>query len=437
MALKLKEPTSNFSGNRVIYEYQNFNGQIPFAPNTLPSSISTPQLVGMKPVYVPQPEAIRMPEEGLPRALNYAADFGGCQWWRSSAAETLLNFSQRCCLSTLSQMVLSREFYLPLRSVRLQRQATDQQRQFLLMLRQISKQNGMRLIYEIDDVVFSEDIPDYNRCKEGFTDPKVRECIIEIMKDMDEITVTCPYMKEYYREKTGNKNITVLPNYAPKSWLGRFYDKAAMVRKLEQQKKRPRILYSGSGTHIDLAYKMNGQDDFSGVVSDIIKARKQFCFVFKGCYPLPVKPFIDSGEMEFLPWSSLPEYGQGLLDANCVASFVPLASNRFNFCKSDIKLIEAGCIGMPICAQNLVTYCDADIKFDTGTELIDKLSWITNDLDRYAKLSQNSYNYTGARWLDNHLDEAFSIYFSAYGSKERNEMSPELIRLNPEQKFVP
>ena len=38
----------------------------------------------------------------------------------------------------------------------------------------------------------------------------------------DEITVTCKFMKDYYTEKTGNKNITVIPNYPPKWWIGNY-----------------------------------------------------------------------------------------------------------------------------------------------------------------------------------------------------------------------
>jgi hypothetical protein len=436
MALKLKETSPQFPENRVVYEYQNFDGGIPFAPNTLPSTVNVPRLVGMKPVYVPQPEAIKMPESDLPRSINYLADQGGCAWWRVIAPCELLNLHQKACISSLTQMVLDRNFYIPLKSVRLQRQATPQQRDFLQHLREISKQNGMRLIYEIDDVVFSEDIPDYNRCKEGFTDPAVRECILSIMRDMDEITVTCPYMKEYYRKKTGNQNITVVPNYLPKSWMGRFYNPEETLRNFEKHKRKPRILYSGSGTHIDLAYKTGGQDDFSSVTSAIIKARKKFRFVFKGCYPLAVKPFIDNNEMEFIEWSILPEYGYGLKATNCNATFAPLLPNEFNKCKSDIKMLEAGALGLPGAYQDLCTYENADMKFNNGDELIAALEHITKDEDTYMDLSKKAYEYTNARWLDDHLQKWMSIYFTSYGSKERNEMSPDLIDLNPEQKFV-
>lgn len=435
MALKLKTAADSFPKNRVIYEYSEVSGQIPFAPATLPYT-NLPSYIGYKAISIPTAPPLEMPEQNLPRSVNYAADYGGCGQLRVHMPSELLNAHQKACISTLTQMVLDLNFYGPLKSVRLQRQATPVQKEFLKNLRQFSKHNGMRLIYEIDDVVFTEDIPDYNRCKEGFLDPTIRQCILDIMKDMDEITVTCPFMKEYYREKTGNQNITVVPNYLPKSWMGRFYNPEQILRNYEENKRRPRILYSGSGTHVDLAYKTGGVDDFHHVTTEIIKARKRFKFVWKGCFPLAVKPFIDSGEMEYIDWSILPNYGQGLLDTKCNATFAPLVGNNFNKCKSDIKMLEAGALGLPGAYQNLCTYENADMKFDTGEELISRLEDITKDVDNYMWLSKKAYEYTNARWLDDHLETWMGIYFTSYKSKERNETSPGLIALNPEQKFT-
>ena len=34
---------------------------------------------------------------------------------------------------------------------------------------------NFRILYEIDDLVFHEDIPDYNKFKTAFVDPKIRQ----------------------------------------------------------------------------------------------------------------------------------------------------------------------------------------------------------------------------------------------------------------------
>jgi hypothetical protein len=137
----------------------------------------------------------------------------------------------------------------------MQRQATDSQVLFVKELHKNKQNFGYKLIYEIDDIALRDDIPDYNRCKEAFMDDKIVKNIMEVMGMVDEITVTCKYMKEYYMEKTGNKNITIIPNYPPKFWIDRFYSKDRIEKNYDKNKKRPRILYAGSGTHIDVLNK--------------------------------------------------------------------------------------------------------------------------------------------------------------------------------------
>jgi len=176
------------------------------------------------------------------------------------------------------------------------------------------------------------------------------------------------------------------------------------------------------------------QDDFSHVVDEIIKARKKFKFVWKGCYPLAIKPFIENGEMEYVDWSPLLDLPKSLYDTGCNAVFAPILDNVFNKSKSNIKMIEAGAFGMPGAYQNLCTYSDAKIKFDNGKDLISQLEYITSDVSRYMKLSQEAREFTEGLWLEDHLDEYQAIYTTAWGSKERNAHAPNLIKLNHDQK---
>jgi hypothetical protein len=170
-------------------------------------------------------------------------------------------------------------------------------------------------------------------------------------------------------------------------------------------------------------------------VDEIIKARKKFKFVWKGTFPLPVKPFIDSGEMEFIPWSSLFDSPQAVYNSECNVTFASLTDNIFNRSKSNIKIVEAGAFGMPGAFQDMCTYSDAELKFKSGKDLIGQLEHITSDFDRYMKLSENIYNFTDKLWLEDHLDEYEAMYFTKWGSKERNLKSPNLIKLNADQSF--
>lgn len=433
MALKIKNNSDQNSN--IIFEYNVIKCGIPFAPAGMPQGAPSYSYAATNPIHIPSPPPIEMPETNLPRALNYYADYGGCGYWRMIWPEFLLNGYQKACISGMTQMILDMRFYSSLKAIRMQRQATPIQNAFIKELSKVRDEMKFRLIYEIDDVVFKEDIPDYNRCKDAFIDDNIVKSILEIMSQMDEITVTCKYMKEYYISKTGNKNVTVIPNYPPKFWLDKFYNKEKIERLYNQNKKQPRILYSGSGTHVDVLNRTGLNDDFAHVTDAIIKARKKFKFVWKGCYPLSVKPFIDNGEMEYIEWSSLFNYPQGLYDTNCNAAFAPLQDNVFNKAKSNIKMIESGALGMPGTFQDLCTYEDASLKFKTGDELIDQLDHLTSDLSRYMEESEKSRKFVEGLWLEDNIQNYEGLYFTAWGSKERNEKYPELIKLNPDQKL--
>jgi hypothetical protein len=430
MALKIKDNNTN---NNVVYQYSPMVAGIPNPPANLPMGMPVYSYAALNPIRVPQAPALDIPEAGLPRALNYYADYGGCGFWRMIWPEFMMNAYNKACMSGLTQMILDVRFYGGIKAIRFQRQATPIQKQFIDELRKAKEQMGFRMIYEVDDIVFKDDIPDYNRCKDAFVDQNIIDSILGIMKNMDEITVTCKYMKEYYQEKTGNKNITVIPNYPPKFWLDRFYQKERVQKLYDQHKKRPRVLYSGSGTHVDVLNRTGLNDDFKHITDAMIKARKKFKFVWKGCFPLALKPYIDNGDMEYIDWSPLHDYPQGLYDTNCNVSFAPLIDNVFNRSKSNIKMVEAGGLGMPGVYQDMCTYEEAELKFKTGDDLIQQLEYITSDYDRYMNLSGKARKFTEGLWLEDHLDEYEAMYFTEFGSKERKEKSPILILNNPDQ----
>jgi hypothetical protein len=83
----------------------------------------------------------------------------------------------------------------------------------------------------------------------------------------------------------------------------------------------------------------------------------------------------------------------------------------------------------------MCTYEGADLKFKSGNDLIDQLKFVTKDVNTYMKYSAKGRAFADTMWLEDHLDEVMAIYFTDWASKERNIMSPQLIKLNPEQKI--
>jgi len=409
--------------------YNPTNIGIPFAPVGSPIGIPQATVVGKQKTGSSGPPPMAMPGANLSRAVNYYADYGGCGFWRMIWPELLLNANQKAIINGLTTMVLDGRFYHETKAVRLQRQATPVQLQFVQFLKAGADQFKFKLIYEIDDIIFKDDIPNFNRCKVAFEDEAILQSALSIMQLCDEISVTCDYMKNYYIDKTGNKNITVIPNYAPKLWADGYYDKGQISQNYDKHKKRPRVGYCGSGTHVDVTNRTGQVDDFTHVVNQIIKTRKDFRWVMMGCYPLPLKPFIDSGEIEYAPWAPILKYPEAMNKLNLNATVAPLIDCHFNRAKSNIKFLESAYQGTPGVYQDIVTYKDAPLRFNTGDDMIDQLKKLFKIKDYYMKVSKTSRKYAETMWLDDHLEEYFELYFTNYGDKNRKA----LVTRNPEQ----
>ena len=361
------------------------------------------------------------PEMNLSRALNYYADYSGCGFWRMIWPEHLLNAHQKMVIHGSTVMVLDPNYYRGVKAVRIQRQATSHQLEFVRHLRKISQQMGFRIIYEIDDLVFSEDIPEYNKFKPAFTDPSIRRNCQEIMEMCDEVTVTCNFMRDYYKSKTNNKNVTVIPNYPPKWWMGNFYSEKRISENYDLYEKKPRILYAGSGAHFDVDNRVNQNDDFAHVFDVIAKTSDKFQWVFLGAFPLKLNPLIRAGKIEFHPWSHLYNYPEKIYNLKCNMMVAPLQDSTFNKAKSDLKYIEASCYGVPIACQDLCTYENAPIKFKTGDEMIAQVEETLSKKGRYMNICSKARKVAETRFLENeeNINKYNELYNYGYRSAER------------------
>lgn len=404
----------------------NHTQNIPFLNKThIPLQAPMPQMYGNPTTtQSQQPKVEQPPELKLPRFLNYYADYSGCGHWRMIWPEQVLNAHMKAVVHGTTVMNLDPRYYAMVKSVRIQRQATKQQLEFVKHLREISKQNGMRLIYEIDDICFSEDIPEYNKYKPAFVNPEIRESAQAIMSMCDEITVTCDFMKDYYKSKTGNPNVTVIPNFMPKFWMGRFFDLTKNMNNLDKFKRKPRILYAGSGAHFDVDNRVKQKDDFEHVNNVIRKTANKYQWVFLGAFPLSLLDLVKEGKIEFHQWKRLYEYPEMVssLDVNMLVA--PLQDNIFNKSKSDLKYIEASAYGLPIACQDLCTYANAPIKFKTGDEMIDRIDETLKDISKYRSICKSARQYAETRWLetDKNIDCYLEMYNTPVGDPARTNL---------------
>lgn len=366
----------------------------------------------------PKPQQ-KMPSQDMPRVMNFYADYSGCGHWRMMWPEAILRERQMLNISGGTVMIGDPNFYQGVKAVRIQRQATEAQKQFMSFIREVMHKQGSRVLYEIDDIIFIEDIPEYNNFRSAFEDPKIRQTSMEIMRMTDEMTVTNQFMKEYFADKTGHPNITVVPNYVPKFWMDRFYDQSAIAKRYDKNKKKPRILYCGSGAHFDVGSRVKHRDDFFHVNDAIRRTVNDFQWVFLGGYPLPLADLIKSGKIEFHKWSGLYDYPYTINKLDINLMYAPLANNNFNKAKSDLKFIEGCCYGIPTICQDIVTYENAHFKFNTGDELIDQAKRLMKDRQFYMGASKKARKTSAGRWLEDNIEIYKELYTLPYGSEER------------------
>ncbi len=371
---------------------------------------------------------IPLPGDGLPRVTHFNADQSGCGFWRMIwPAEQLLVYN-KAVVSTSYQMIRDPSFYLGTGAVKLQRQCTEDQHNFIKNLRMLSSKlkndfgTGFKIIWEVDDIVCPvDDIPEYNRCKEAFTNPQIQDTVKRIVHLCDEVSVVSSRMAEHYKKYLSYDKISVIPNYFPRNWADRNYDSDKLLLNFTKCKSKGKIKigYAGSATHFDIANKTKQRDDFSHVIHDIIKYVDDYDFVFFGGYPLNLTPYIKDGRITHVPWGNLDKYPTLLSNLNLNVMIAPLLANSFTESKSSIKFLEAAALGIPCVTQDLFPYEISPWKFTTSEEMFDHIKKITYDENTYAHASNLCRKIMNDYWLDDHLDEHMLLYTTEYGANER------------------
>lgn len=350
-----------------------------------------------KPVPTTPPTS-KLPENTLPRFLNFVADYTGCGHWRMLWPEQILNSYRMCVMQSSTMMVTDPKHFSGVRTVRVQRQASPTQEKYLNYL----KNNlGIRLVYDIDDVCFGEDIPHYNPFRTAFTDPVIIDGIKRMMELCDEMTVTTPALKKYYQDNTNQKNITVIPNYPPRFWIGNMYNTKQRSKIYDKHAKKPRILYAGSSSHFDIKNNNQHIDDLSHVNSYIIKTLNKYQWVFVGGIPYQLKSYVNSGKIEYHKWNHLYDYPYEISKLEITASIIPLQDNQFNRGKSDIKFLECAALGIPAVCQDIGVYNKCKHLFKTVDCLDEQLNTLLSTKKHYMSTCDRNHTYVCSMWLEN------------------------------------
>ncbi len=395
-------------------------------PSPFASPIASPFAVNHQtknPLERKEEQNLQPREATLPRYVNYLADYSGCGHWRILWPEAIINARGDGMSQSTTAMVTTPTWYQNVKVVKVQRQASNAQKEFIKFLKEVQKQYDFKIMYEVDDVVFSECIPDYNKFKFAFDNNEIRQNCIDIINMVDEVTVTCDFMKKLYIEKTGQKNITTIPNFVPNFWMGHSFNQRKIERAYDYNKKKPRILYTGSGAHYDVDNKTNGVDDMYKVRDFIRKTVNKYQWVFVGAFPPQLTDLVQNKKIEFYPWQNLLNYPNFIANLDAQMMIAPLLPNDFNKSKSDIKFIESCILGIPCLCQDIETYSSApeSLRFSSIRELEDKIERTLRKRNKYMQNITKLRGIGESRILEH--DENIGCHLEAlntpFGSPER------------------
>lgn len=144
--------------------------------------------------------------------MQCPADYG-TSFWRLLWPQLIINMRGLARVGHSQMFIRDLLQYRAATAIHIQRQTKLSQLDFFKKVHDIKKRMSFRLIYDIDDVIFTQDMPDYNLAKRELLDQGVYAK--EIMELCDEITVSTPFLRDYYLKNTNQKNISVLPNCPP------------------------------------------------------------------------------------------------------------------------------------------------------------------------------------------------------------------------------
>ncbi|MBD1300974.1 hypothetical protein IDX04_33740, partial [Pseudomonas aeruginosa] len=230
--------------------------------------------------------------------------------------------------SLLQPVALKR---LEVDSVILQRQISEEQ------LRAISRMQSFNRafrVYELDDYLPELPLKSLHRAE---MPGDIRQILGRALGLADRFVVSTEPLAEAFRRMHGD--IRVVPNRLPLPW---WRDLSSRRRDAE----RPRVGWAGGIGH--------GGD--LEVIAEVVRELAYGVdWVFFGFCPDALRPYV----REYQPGVEIERYPAYLASLDLDLALAPLEQNRFNECKSNLRLLEYGVLGFPVICSDVLCYRDS------------------------------------------------------------------------------
>lgn len=239
------------------------------------------------------------------------------------------------------------------------------------------------LIFGQDDLMV--DLPDYNEFRNTIY-PDMKQRLRRAMSACDRLVVTTEPLADAYR-KWANE-VRVVPNYLD----GQIWRGLSSQRRRDQ---KPRVGWAGAQQH-------NGD---LNVLFDVVRqTADKVQWVFFG---LCFEEWLNLGVEVHNP-VQFEDYPAALAALDLDLAVAPLVQNRFNQCKSNLKVLEYGALGFPVVCTDIEPYRNAPVTRvkNRTADWVEAILERATDLDQAAREGDALRRWVHEHWmLEQHLDE--------------------------------
>lgn len=201
-------------------------------------------------------------------------------------------------------------------------------------IQRMSRYSSALKIYELDD--YLPNLP----AKSAHREHMPRDVLRSLRKALglvDRFVVSTPAMAEAFAGL--HPDIRIAANRLPVSW----WKQLPQVRR--EDTPRPRVGWAGGLGHTG---------DLELIADIVSELAQEVDWVFFGMCPDRMHPYV----AEFHPGVDIALYPRALAALQLDLAIAPLEDNRFNACKSNLRLLEYGACAVPVVCSDVGPYQD-------------------------------------------------------------------------------
>lgn len=253
-------------------------------------------------------------------------------------------------------------------------------------VRQVQEVARIPFLLHLDDLI--SEIPRQSEVYEHRNTPGEMK---RVVRTADRVVVTTEPIRSAIEKYA--REVRLIPNYLP-GWVWNGLKSERRVG------PKPRVGWAGAMQHAgDLA-----------LIREVVEATSEECdWVFFGMCPEELRPFVK----EFHPFVPFEQYPAKLASLDLDLAVAPLEVNRFNECKSNLRLLEYGILGWPVVCSDVLPYRGAPVtRVPNRPEAwLEAIRARIHDLDEAQKEGEALQRWVREGWmLEDHLGEWIEAY---------------------------